>query len=209
MTDAATQSAQEVNIDKQRLGAIYAKALLGAMEPQGRSEEVVGELDALIDEALQIAPQLELTLASPRVAVNEKSNLLDRVFGGRLSDSILTFLKVLARHGRLDCLRQIRRAAHDELNRLRNRLSVAVTTAEPIQDEMRERIRGQLQTKLGRDVVLECRVDPEIVGGMIVRIGDTVYDSSIANKLAKIKEETLNKTALQLREATDRFAVSS
>ena len=209
MTDAATQSAQEVNIDKQRLGAIYAKALLGAMEPHGRSEEVVGELDALIDEALQIAPQLELTLASPRVAVNEKSNLLDRVFGGRLSDSILTFLKVLARHGRLDCLRQIRRAAHDELNRLRNRLSVAVTTAEPIQDEMRERIRGQLQTKLGRDVVLECRVDPEIVGGMIVRIGDTVYDSSIANKLAKIKEETLNKTALQLREATDRFAVSS
>ena len=111
MTNSASQSAQEVNIDKHRLGTVYAKALLAAMEAQGRSEEVVGELDALIDEALQAVPDLELTLASPRISVDDKSNLLDRVFGGRFTDSTLTFLKVLARHGRLDCLRQIRRAS--------------------------------------------------------------------------------------------------
>ena len=209
MTNSASQSAQEVNIDKQRLGAVYAKALLAAMEAQGRSEEVVGELDALIDEALQAVPDLELTLASPRISVDDKSNLLDRVFGGRFTDSTLTFLKVLARHGRLDCLRQIRRAAQNELNELRQRVAVSVTTAATIQDELRQRIQSHLQAKLGREVVLDCRVDPTIIGGLIVRVGDTVYDSSIANQLARMKEETLNKTALQLRESIDRFAVSS
>lgn len=208
MTSSAHPSAQEVNIDKQRLGAVYAKALLGAAEPHHQSELVVEELDALVDEVLRISPDLEVTLASPRISVADKSALLDRIFGGRLSEQTLTFLKVVGQHGRLDCIRQIRRAAREELTRLRNRVMVQVTTAEVITDDLKQRIRDHLQARLGREVELQCQTDASIIGGLVVRVGDTVYDGSVANQLARLKDETINKTYLQLRESIDRFAVS-
>lgn len=198
----------EVNIDKQRLGTVYAKALLGATEPHQRSELAVEELDALVDEAFKVSPALEATLASPRISPEEKAGLLDRIFGGQVSDQTLTFLKVVARHGRLDCLRQIRRAAREELNRLRNRVAVQVTTATELNDDLRQRIAEQLRGQLGQEVVLDCRVDPAILGGLVVRVGDTVYDGSLRHQLQQLKEQTIHKTRLQLRESMDRFAVS-
>ena len=125
-----------------------------------------------------------------------------------MSDALLTFLKVVGRHGRLDCIRQIRWAARGELNRIRDRVPVQVTTAEPLNNELRQRIIDQLQHKLGRQVDLQCRVDAEILGGLVVRVGDTVFDASVANRLARLKEETINKTSLTFRESIDRFAVS-
>lgn len=208
-SQATAAASLDVNIDKQRLGAVYAKALLGATEPRQASETVVSELDSLVDDVLQQFPEFEIALASPRVLPNEKIQLIDRVLGGRASDTLLDFLKVVARHGRLDCIRHIRSAARAEFNRLRNRLSVQVTTAEPLSHPLRERIVYQLQTRFGREIDLECRVDAEILGGLVVRIGDTIYDSSIANELDRLKQETLEKTITQIRESTDRFALTS
>lgn len=204
----AVSAALDVNIDKQRLGAIYAKALLGATEPRQASESVLSELDSLVDDVLARFPDLEMALSSPRVLADEKAQLLDRVLGGRASDSLLDFLKVVARHGRLDCLRHIRAAARAEYNRLRQRLSVQVTTAEPLSNAMRDQIVSQLQSRFGRDIDLESRIDASILGGLVVRIGDTIYDASIANELARLKQETLDKTISQIREATERFALT-
>jgi F-type H+-transporting ATPase subunit delta len=208
--DASRSAAQapEVNIDKQRLGAIYARALLGATEPRQQSEAVTAELESLVDDVLRLHPRLEATLASPRIAPPEKAALLDRILGGRASPTLLTFLKVVCRHGRLDCLRQIRRAAREELNRLRNRVTVQIITATPLATPLRQRIIDRLQAKLGREVELQCEVDAETLGGLVVRVGDTVFDASVANRLARLKEETINKTSLALRESIDRFAVS-
>lgn len=202
-------SAQEVNIDKQRLGEVYAKALLAAAEPQQMSETVVEELEAVVDEVLQLSPRLEATLGAPRVAIGEKEDLLNRILGGRVSDLLLRFLKVVGRHGRLDCVRHIRSAARKELNSMRNRRQVQLTTAEPLNDDQRHSIQDQLQRKMSCDVDLQCVVDPDILGGLIIRIGDTVFDSSVANRLARLRQETLPKTFSQLRDALDRFVVSS
>jgi F-type H+-transporting ATPase subunit delta len=202
-------AANDVSIDKQRLGSIYAKAILGASEARSNSDAMVEELDALVDQVLKPFPDFEAALASPRISFAEKSGLLDRVFAGRISDQLLTFLKVVGQHGRLDCIRDIRRAAHDELNRLRQRISVRVTTAEPLSNPLQERIRQQLQAKLGREIELHCTVDSDLIGGLMVRVGDTVYDGSVANQLARLKQDAINKTILQFREATDRFTVSS
>lgn len=207
-SETKATSGKDVNIDKQRVATVYAKALLSAMEPIGQSDMVLEELDALVDEVLKISPDLEAALASPRISAQEKGALLDRIFSNYLSEQTLTFLKVVADHGRLDCIRQIRRATRNELNHLRHRVSVLVTTAEPIDDALRGRIAERLQAKLNTQVDLECEVNPELIGGLVVRVGDTVFDASVANQLARLKEDTVNKTVLQLRESIDRFAVT-
>lgn len=205
----ADESSQELNIDKQRLGAVYAHALLGAAEKQQvEADSLVDELDSLVNDVLNRFPDFEAALASPRIAPAEKEQILDRVFGGRASDALLTFLKVVGQHGRLDCLRQIRTAARDELNRIRGRIAVTVTTAEAIDEGLKGQIVGKLEQATGAPVDLTCKVDPSIIGGLIVRVGDTVYDSCVRNQLAQLKRETLNKTYEQLRDSTDRFAVS-
>ena len=201
-------SAQEVNIDKQRLGAVYADAIIAAAESQGQSDAIVDELGAIVDEIVERSPELDATLSSPRIPSSEKEDILNRVLGDRVSELLLTSLKVISRHGRLDCLRQIRRAAREKLNSMRNRVAVKVTTAAPLNDEQRHSIQDQLQRKMSCDVDLDCHVSPEILGGMVIRVGDTVYDTSVANRLAQVREQTIPKTFTQLRESIDRFAVS-
>lgn len=198
----------EVNIDGQRLASIYATALLGTSEPKGTSESLLAELDHLVDEVLQRHPAMEQLLGSPRVGIGEKMDLLDRVFGGRVSDELLTFLKVVNRHGRLNCLRAIRGAFRRALNNARGIVPVEVTTATPLDGASRAKIADQLRASLGREVELNNRIRPEIIGGLVVRVGDTVFDGSIANRLARTKHEVLSQTIQRLRESIDRFAVS-
>ena len=198
----------DTDISRQQLGGVYAKALLGASEKAGNSDQVVDELGSLVDDVFGKVDGLESVLSSPRLSVDEKLGVLDRVFGERMSNDLLTFLKVVCQHGRLDCIRQVYQAARNELNRMRDRVEVLVTTAEPIDDGLSGRIAEVLRGTLKRDVELRCEVDAEIVGGLVVRVGDTVYDGSVSNKLARLREETIQKTVQQIREDSDRFATS-
>jgi F-type H+-transporting ATPase subunit delta len=199
----------ETDIDRQKLGAIYARALLGACEKAGISDRIVAELNSLVDDVFGRVAGIESLLATPRISVEEKYGMLDRVFGPRMSSELLTFLKVVCQHGRLDCLRQIRQAARLELNRMRGRVEVQVTTAEPIDDNLAERIVAVLQGKLGVTVDLVRRVDPSLLGGLVVRVGDTLYDGSIRNRLVRLRSETIERTFQQLRESADRFVMPS
>ena len=197
----------DTDVDGQRLGAMYAKALLGVSEKSGVSDQIVEELSDLVELFSQVNG-LESLLASPRISSSEKLGMVDRVFGGRMSDELLTFLKVVCQHDRLDCLRHISRAASQELNRLRGRLEVYVTTSEPISDEVANRIEETLRTSLGTEIMLTTRVDESLIGGLLVKVGDTVYDGSIVNQLSRLRQETINSTARQIREVSDRFATS-
>jgi F-type H+-transporting ATPase subunit delta len=198
----------EMDIDRQKLGAIYARALLGAGEKAGVSERMVDELGSLVDEVFARTPGLESMLSSPRISVEEKLGILDRVFGSRMSLELLTFLKVVCQHGRLDCLRQIRQAARMELNSLRGRVEVRVTTAEEIDEGLAARIIEVLHASLKVEVDLVREVDPSILGGLIVRVGDTLYDGSVRNRLVRLRGETIERTVRQLREAADRLVVT-
>ncbi len=194
------------DIGKQQVAAVYAKGLLGASEKAGVTESVLEEFDSLVDDVFEQLPQLEATLSSQRLSVAEKLGVLDRAFGGRMSDNLLTFLKVVAQHGRLDCLRQIRRAARTQLNELRHRVEVYVTTAEPINDDLRSRIADALRNYLGREIDLIADVSPELIGGMVVRVGDTVYDSSVLNKLGQMRSQAIQRAVREMREHADRFS---
>jgi F-type H+-transporting ATPase subunit delta len=196
---------QDADIGRHQIAAVYAKALLGATERAGVTDSVVDEFDSLVDDVLERLPQLESMLASPRISPAEKSALLARVFGDRMSDHLLTFLQVVCRHGRLDCLRHMRGAVRHLFNQLRQRVEVHVSSAQPLSDESRGQIVGALRERLASEIDLSSSVDERLIGGLVVRVGDTLYDGSIANRLAKMRSGALERMKHELREHVARF----
>src|SRR5687768_10602799 len=94
----------------QHLGTVYAKALLAASEKAGNTDQVLGELDAVIREVLDRTPRMEAVLASPRVPLENKERMLDRAFRGKVTPQLLSFLKVIVNRGRFQSLRAVQAA---------------------------------------------------------------------------------------------------
>jgi F-type H+-transporting ATPase subunit delta len=193
---------------QQYLGSVYAKALLGASEKAGNTEEVLEQLESLVSDVLEKLPKLRAALESPRIGWEAKHRLLDQAFEGRMARELLHFLKVVARRERFDCMSAIARAARHQYNLLRGRVRVEVRSASALDDELVQLVSGRLQAALGREIDLVLRVDPDLIGGLVVRVGDTVYDGSVANRLRRLKEELLTKTARQIRENLSHYAVA-
>jgi len=198
-----------IDSGRQQVGAVYAKAALAAAEKAGQAELVVEELESLVSDVLNKLPQLEALLASPRLAHEERVPILDRAFGGRMSPITLNFLKVVSKHGRMGCLRAIARAARKQLNALRGRVEVLVETAHPLSSPLQARIVERLRSLLGHEVILHTSVNEDLLGGLVVRVGDTVYDASLAAQLKRMEQVTLEHTKQAVRESLSRFAVST
>jgi F-type H+-transporting ATPase subunit delta len=193
----------------QHLGSVYAKALLGAADKAGQAKQVLEELQSLVTDVLDKLPQVDAAFASPRLSVEEKSALLDHAFSGKMSPTMLHFLKVVARHGRLNAIRAILQAAKKLYNQMRGRVEVRVETAYPLSNPIRERITARLTQMLGREVVLTTEINEDLLGGLVVRIGDTVYDGSLAARLKSMQEVTLQHTKQSIRQSLERFAVGT
>jgi F-type H+-transporting ATPase subunit delta len=191
------------------LGTVYAKALLGAAEKAGQSQQVLEELESLVADVLDKLPQLDAAFSSPRLSVEEKTALIDQAFAGKMSPTMMHFLKVVARHDRLGALRAILQSARKLYNELKGRVEVRVETAGPLSNPLRDQIVARLTQMLGREVVLTTEVNPELIGGLVVRIGDTVYDGSLAARLRSMQEVTLEHTKQSIRQSLEKFAVST
>ena len=201
-----TQQGVAFDSDRQQLGDVYARALLAAATSSDSVEEVMAQTESLCQDLLASKPQIRQLLESPRISHLEKERMLDKALGDQMHSTLLNFLKVLSRHGRMDCLSAIERSLRDQYNTMQGRVEVQVTSATPLDDETRSTITSQLTASLDQEVELVLEVNPELIGGTIVRIGDTVYDGSVANRLARIKQETLARTTAEFQQAADRFA---
>jgi len=206
-TSATANSAPNGAVDTgaMRVGTLYAKALLGAGEKAGQSESLVSELDAVVVELLDPHPRFASLLSAGMLTPTEMHGLLDRVLGGQISPLLMNFLKVLANKGRLDCLRAIRQAAHDQLDEMRGRARVFVSTATPLPADTLSRIGTKLRSMLALEPVLEPHVDPDLIGGILLRVGDTVFDGTVATQLAHVREQMINRSVHEIQSRRDRF----
>jgi F-type H+-transporting ATPase subunit delta len=205
MAENAKKTSTRFDPGQEHLGEVYAKALLGATEKTSTSDAVVAELTSLVEDVLDKLPQLRETLFSLRVSHEDKVKLLDKAFSGRMSKQLLNFLKVLSTHHRLSSIRAILESAKKQLNALRGRVEVFVTSAAPISNQLLDTINTKLVAMLGKEVIINTSVDPDLLGGLVVRVGDTVYDSSLATQLQKMRSVALEHTEQKIRQSLSRF----
>ena len=203
--DARLAAEIQADVGVEHIAAVYAEAFVGAAENAGRAEALLEEIDSLFADVLDRFPQLERTLASGLISHPEKVRILDRTLGGQASPLVLNFLKVLSRHGRLDCLRAIRRRAHAVYDRMRGRVRVRLATATPIDDDLTARITQSLRALVDGEPIVEQFIDPELIGGIVVRVGDTVYDGCIATQLEHVRQQMIDRSADEIQSRRDRF----
>ncbi len=175
-----------VDIAADRVAKVYAQAIIEAAEAAGCRGEVLAELDALAREVLPRVPEAVAVFSSPKIPPEEKSRIIDRLAAGRLRPTTTNALHVLARHDRLGLLAPVVRAARRLANDRDGLSEATFTTAVPIDAAEQERIVAEAQRALGLRLVPSFVVDPAIIGGLIVRVGDTIYDQSVATGLTHI-----------------------
>jgi F-type H+-transporting ATPase subunit delta len=193
------------DVRAERLAQVYAQAALDAAGGLAEQQSLVEELNALVTEVLSGDPRIEQVFGSQLVSEDEKLGILDRTFQGRVSDSLLRTLKVLARHGRLGILRDVARSAR-ELHLVRaGRVRVKVETANPLEPGVEGDLVQALRRRLGAEPVISWHVNPELIAGFVVRVGDQVVDASIRTRLEHTRQAMIDRAIEAIQRGPERF----
>lgn len=197
------------DLGRQRIGTVYAKALLGAADNADQTAVVLDEFQSLLEDVIFQREDLRHAITGAILSEEQRIAILDKAFGDKMSPVLLTFLKVVTQHKRQDCLSEIYQAARQIDNQRRGLIEVTATTATELPEQLAGSLTDRLKEKLGREVVLKTKVDPNVIGGLVLHVGDTVFDGSIANQLQHLREKALANTAQQAKATLERFTNST
>lgn len=193
---AKHETVLEAGSARARLARVYAEALATAALRSGGEAAVttVGEeLNAFVTQVLDAHPAVEAYLVSPVVGRKAKTAALEAALTGHASDLLRGLFAVLARNNRLDLTRGIAAAYRDLLDERAGRVRVRVTTAVDLTDDQKSALVATLTAALNKHPVLDTRVDPSLLGGMVVQLGDRVIDNSVRTRLSNLRTLLLDK----------------
>jgi ATP synthase F1 delta subunit len=170
----------------EEIASVYARSLFEVAKEQGKLDEVREQIGQVAD-ALDADRELQIFFFSPYFSTEEKQEGLRKVVDGA-EPAVLNFLELLLENHRMPALFRIRRA-YDQLWEHENKLlPVEITSAVELDDEIARRIGDEIGEQTGQRVELTKTVDPDIIGGLVLRVGNSILDASIRNRL-----ETLRK----------------
>ena len=202
---ARQRTVLDTDVSAQRIARVYAEALLRAAEKLGAADAIQEELESLVHEVFPADPQFEAFLASGIISQKRKREVIQTVFGGRASAVFLKFLHVLNNNDRLGLLRLILAAYLRLRDEHARRIRVRVTTAVPLTDDQRARLLRDLREAFALEPLLDERVDPELLGGMVVRVGDWLYDASVRTRIETIRNQLIARSSHAIQSQRNRF----
>lgn len=189
-----------------QIARVYASAFLDAAKSTVGVDAALEEGQSFVDDVLSKNAEFERLLVSSMTNRDDKLKLIDRVVAGRGSDFFVNFLRVLARHDRLDILPAALQAARIANERQSGRKRVSVRTAKPLSNESREAIVQRLKSAFAFDPILEAVIDPSLIGGMVIRVDDTIYDSSLRTRLKQLRSRLRERSLHEIQTGRNRFS---
>jgi F-type H+-transporting ATPase subunit delta len=196
MTSNIEQAARHETVldsSEQRVASGYAEALLNAADQRHETDAVMEEFASLFEDVIPADPRFEELLSSGALGRLPKAEAIRHAFAGRASEIFLNFLLVLNDHDRLDLLRGVYQAARQIYDQRAGRIPVLVRTAVPLPDEQRQHLVNRLRETLKKEPVLSTRVDPDLLGGITIQVGDWVYDASVRSRLDDLRKKLIER----------------
>jgi ATP synthase F1 delta subunit len=170
----------------EEIARVYAKALFEAAKDLGKLDTIRDQLGQFVD-ALNENHEMQLFLFSPSFSSAEKIEALERAVTDA-EPEFLNFLELLLEKGRIPVIFRIQRQFNAMWDKENKRLGVTVTSAVELDPEVAKRISAEIEEQTGNTVELTSRVDPDILGGLVVQVGNMILDTSIQNRLEKLRK---------------------
>jgi len=169
------------------LSGRYANAMFELAQEQNAIDRVAGDFAAL-KSLIDTVPDFAMLVRSPLLSRADQTRALKPVLGKiAVSDLTTKFLLLLAEKRRLHALAAIIAAYNRLLARLKGEIEAEVTSARPLSDRETSELKAVLKNKLGREPRLDSKVDPTLLGGLVVKVGSRMIDSSIRTKLMGLR----------------------
>lgn len=166
----------------------YASALYAEAEAQGK----VADVDAavtLVDESLAGSSELRQFFASPVIPQDKKGNIIQSLFGERVPPLVLRFMNLLLNKGREGMVPDVVQTYRHMRDVHQGIVNAEARTAFALSDAETQGLTRALAALTGKDVRLAVKTDPALIGGLVVRVGDTVYDSSVRHQLGQLRAQ--------------------
>lgn len=183
---------------------VYARSLYELAGGREQAETILGELQELLELARQ-DPKFSEFLASKALPIERRDGSLRAILEGRASDLTVRFLRLLNRKGRLGHLPAIVEAYDHIVQEAFGRVEVDIYTVEALDPEDRDRIREKVQATIGKEIVLHEYVEPAMLGGVKLKIGDQLIDDSLQAQLRRARQRLLSQGGSLIRERAARI----
>lgn len=166
----------------------YAKAVMSAAQKINITELMFNDF-VHVRNILASSKELRQFLKSPVIRQNDKIDAIKNIFSDSISDLSMTFLVFLIIKGRAYLMLDIIKKYFDQYNEMNGRVRAHIATAIEINDETRNMIIEKIKNYTGKEIIPDFSVNPEIEGGLVVRIKDWIFDASFKNQLNRIFNE--------------------
>ena len=204
MAEAATQEAV-LDVTAEQIARTYAQAFLGAA---ASDDSAVADLEAVATEVFQAHPRFREAMQSAFLEHGDRVGMIDRVLGGKVAGSVVNLLKVLSAHGRTELVSEVARQTRQLFDEAQGRTNVVVTLAREADASLLDAITQTVRQKIGKEPILEVKIDPEIVGGLEIRVGDTVFDGSVKTAFEVAHKAIVEETVQAIESNPERFTLA-
>lgn len=181
-------STSELKTDK--VGRVYAEALLELAQEQGVADTLADEVQALLP-MIAHGGELHRLLVNPSIGGTERAQIMQRVFEGKVSPLLYKMMKVIGDKGRLGSLPEVAAGYLLAIAEVRGQIEVEAFVATEMDSETAKRVTDQIGKVLGKTVSLRQKVDPSLIGGLKIKVGDQLIDASVASQLRVMKNKII------------------
>lgn len=178
---------------------IYCEVLFEMAEESDKIETILSDIDA-VNQLFQDSPDFAAIMTSPEIKATEKSDIIRRVFTGRVDNLTLDFLSVLARRGRMGFLTGISDRYERLLDIHQDRRLIEVTLPTQPTDEQAEKLKENISNAINAKVKLTVEVDPEMIGGIVIHNNGKVIDNSIRTILKRTMKTVTENLKVKIDE---------
>lgn len=200
MTNSTPVDPEELPIAR-----VYAEALWKIAQRDQVTGDVIEEWDTLIHNVLDQDASIERFFRSLTVGRDQRSEVIRKAFEGKVSDLIYQFLVTLNRHDRLGLVRACGVALHELDDQGKNIVAVEVRSAVELTDEQSGKVEQLIRQRFGVEPRLSTQVDQSLLGGLWIRVGDTVLDRTIRTNLRKLRDVIQTRNSYEIQSGRSFF----
>ncbi len=166
----------------------YSEALFDVAVETDKIDLFMEDLNGVVD-SFNEHPEFFELLKTPQISIEEKKDIIENVFSGKINEEVLNFLKIVMDKKRGNEIAAITKAYEARVYKHKGIEKATVVSAVPISDENMKAITEKLETLTGKSIEMTSKIDKTILGGVTVRIGDRVIDGSLKSRLEDVRED--------------------